>query len=108
MADIINRLLGNVDPDSADPQEQKIPAHQFYASVCAVADGVLTRAQFEALYNMSANDPDLTTLITGFQAAADKGRYLNAIHCIGLAEEAGYNINRATALSWLTNAQAAY
>ena len=102
---LLDRLQGEEEP--------KIPAHQFYASLVAVADGQLTRTQLENLWTLSSTGQDATELdviFNGYTAAADKSRYLTAVHAIFmLVEDENFPVLTGSQITtWLSAAEAAY
>lgn len=67
MARLFDRLLHISSSESGLPEDQHISGHYFRASVGLVTQGLLTRAQLEAEYNIPANDADLDHLISEYQ-----------------------------------------
>lgn len=101
---LIDRLSGAEDP--------RIPCHQFYAALVGLADSQVTRAQVESLFDIADTGTDateLTAIISGYQSAVDKGRYLTALHSVFmLLEHEGYTLTKAQVNAWLTAAESAY
>lgn len=102
---LLDRLKGDEDPH--------ISAHQFWAALVALADGQTTRAQVETTFNIATTGADKTELdfvINGYQAAVDKGRYLDALHAVfSLLENGDFPaLTKAQIQAWLTAAEAAY
>ena len=94
---LIDRLSGTEAP--------RIPAHQFYAGLTAFADGQVTRGQIETLFTIAATGADkseLDALIAGYQAATDKLRWPNALHCVFmLLERPGATMTKTQISDWL-------
>ncbi len=110
MADLLDRLSGDVEPEALSP-DNKISVHAFYGALVGLADGQITRAQIEAHFGIPTTGEQasqLTTIIAGYQAAADKGRYLTAAHGIFMLQESGIGLSKGAVNTWLTAAEAAY
>lgn len=101
---LLDRLNGTEEP--------RIACHQFYSALVGLADGQVTRGQIESLFGIADTGTDateLTAIISGYQGAADKGRYLTALHAVFmLLENEGYTLTKAQVNTWLTAAQSAY
>jgi len=101
---LLDRLKGDEEP--------KVPAHQFFAALVRVADGEMTRAELETLFSIATTGQDkaqLDVMFNGFTAAADKGRYLDAVHAIFmLLENQDFSLSNAEITSWLAAAEASY
>jgi len=101
---LLDRLKGDEEPE--------IAVHQFYAHLVGLADGQLTRSELETLFNIGTTGVDKTQLdvmINGYTAAADKGRYLTAVHAIFmLIEHDDFTLSNGQITSWLSAAEAAY
>jgi hypothetical protein len=93
-------------------EEPHISGHRFYGAMVGLADGTWTRSEIETFFGLSTTGQDkaqLDKIINGYLAAADKGRYLTAVHAIGLlVDDADYTLSNAEIDSWLTAAEAAY
>lgn len=91
-------------------EEPFISVHQFYAGLVAVRDGVITRAQLETFFGLSSTGADKTqldTIIAGYTAAADKHRYLEALHAMFmLLPVVPGGLSTAQITAWLTTAEA--
>lgn len=101
---LLDRLTGAEEP--------RIPAHNFSAALVGIADAQFTRAQVETFFGIGTTGTDKTqmdTIVNGYVAAADKGRYLTSLHAILImAEMDGYTPSAADVNAWLTAAQAPY
>ena len=104
---LFDRLMDNVPQDSPE----RISAHYFYAAMVGVADAQFTRGQLESHFDIASTGTDKTQLdfiFSGYQNAADKGRYLNALHAVFMLKESGVSLSQAQVTEWLTAAESAY
>lgn len=118
MADLLDRLGGNVSPNETDPQQKKIPVHQFFAALVALADRKLNRAQIETAFDIMTTGQQATDLsfiintytgITGTSAAVTSRRikYLDRLHVIFMLSENNRFFSaftKAEISTWLTEA----
>lgn len=111
--DLLDRLSGTPG-DENDPEDNKIPTHQFYAALVALADGKLTRGQIETYFNIpttGSQSTQLTTIINNYTGISGGGatdrqiKYLDRLHIIFMLIETqqGQNLFTKTEINtWLT------
>lgn len=79
---LINRLAG-VDED-------KLPVHQFYATLFEFARGEVNQQQVIDYWGLDADEQtELAWLVAQYSAATNKQEYLERLHCVLMLAEAG-------------------
>lgn len=118
MADLLDRLSGTNLPENPEPSERKLPVHQFFSALLALADGRLTRGQIETAFDIPTTGDQATDLnflidtytgITGGSSALRQERYLQRVHAIFmLAEHRQFSttFTKTDIRDWLTAAAA--
>lgn len=85
MADLFDRLFPGEAGD-----ETKIAVHYFYAALVDLAAGKSNKAEIVAGFNLDATaEAQLDLLITGYQNATDKNRWLHELQSAMMLAEAG-------------------
>jgi len=110
MATFFERLGRNV-PDEERNDLDTIGVLGFWAALVGLADGQFTRTQIENKFNIETSGTDkaqLDAIITGYQNAVNKPRYLSAVLALFILMEQGVRLTNAQITQWLTAAQADY
>lgn len=85
MATLFDRLF----TDSVD--YEKVPVHYFFSALVDFASGNSTKAQIVSAFGLDAqSEAQLDTLISGYQNATDKTRWLEELHAVMMLSEGKY------------------
>ena len=96
-ASTFDRLVDNLTHADEMAGLTRISAHEFGSALHELADGAITRAQFEEAFDIAPNDPDINWLVATYQGKTNKIKFLFVIEnmCI-LAENRLFNYNVKT------------
>lgn len=97
MADLLNRLSGDVD-DAPTTGQGKLPIHQFFAALLAIADGKLTTTQVKTAFDIQVGTQTtqfdtIVTLYTGITDAdatelkLKQEKFLSRLHAVFMLSE---------------------